>query len=237
MPTEPSSYNFEFKSSKSMQKFLCEFIGTYVLVFFAAGAVMIDVITGGTLGPIGSGIISGLVVTAIIYTFGYISGAHVNPALSITAALIGHLHWRLLPGYIIAQMAGSALAGLSLLWLLGNHADIGANLPNTELDISLGAIILIEFFLSFFLMLVVASVGLDKRSHGPLAGIAVGSVVAIEVMLMGPIAGAAMNPARAFGPYLARGDFDTYWIYIIAPIAGMITGGFVYRLTHNQKIN
>ncbi len=181
---------------------------------------------------IGAGLISGLVITVVIYTFGHISGAHVNPALSFAAVLIGHLDRRLLAGYVAAQMAGSALAGMCLLWAIGDYNSMGANLPNIELGISPVNALLIELFLSFLLMWVVAGVGLDKRAHGPFAGAAVGAVVGTEVMLFGAVAGAAMNPARAFGPYIAMGDFSHYWIYVAGPFVGMALGGFTYRFTH-----
>ena len=217
------------------RKYCCEFIGTFSLVFFAAGAVVVDGLIGEGghgLGMIGAGLISGLVITVVIYAFGHISGAHVNPALSTAACLIGHFPRRLLPGYVIAQMGGSALAGMCLLWAIGDFNNMGANLPNIELGISPLEALLIELFLSFLLMWVVAGVGLDKRAHGPFAGVAVGAVVGIEVMLFGAIAGAAMNPARAFGPYVAMADFNHYWIYVVGPFIGMAAGGFTYRFTH-----
>ncbi|MBT6442738.1 MAG: aquaporin [Alphaproteobacteria bacterium] len=214
------------------RKYLSEFIGTFTIVFFAAGSWVASAMTDGSLGTIGPGIISGLGIMIVIYAFGHISGAHVNPALSIAAALIGHHPWRLVPGYVIAQMGGSALAGMCLLWALGLHADMGANQPNIALGITPLSALLIETFMAFLLMWVVAGVGLDKRAHGPFAGVAVGAVVGVEVMLMAPIAGAAMNPARAFGPHLARGSFDYYWIYIAGPLIGMALGAYVYRFTH-----
>ncbi len=165
------------------RKYCAEFIGTFTLVIFAAGAVVVDGLTGGGLGMVGAGLLSGLVITVVIYAFGHISGAHVNPALSVAACLIGHLDRRLLPGYILAQMGGSALAGMCLLWAIGDYNNMGANLPNIELGISPLNAFLIELFLSFLLMWVVAGVGLDKRAHGPFAGVAVGAVVGIEVML------------------------------------------------------
>ena len=215
------------------KKYTCEFIGTYALVFFAAGAVVISVAMDGSLGAIGGGLISGLIISVVIYTFGHISGAHVNPAISITATLIGHLDKRLLPGYVISQMAGSALAGMSLYWAIGDYGEMGANLPNIEIGVPPHVALLIEIFLSFLLMWVVAGSGLDRRAHGPLAGVAIGATVGIEVMLMGPYAGAAMNPARAFGPYIAMADFTHFWIYVVGPIAGMILGGLVYKFTHS----
>ena len=154
-----------------LRRYCCEFIGTFSLVFFAAGAVVVDAKMGGTLGAIGPGLISGLIITVVIYTFGHVSGAHVNPALSIAAALIGHLDWRLVPGYALAQLAGSVLAGMCLLWALGDYGAMGANLPNAAIGIAPVIAFLIELFLAFLLMWVVAGVGLDKRAHGPFAGV------------------------------------------------------------------
>ncbi len=214
------------------RKYACEVIGTYSLVFFAAGAVMISEVTDGGLGAIGAGLISGLVITIVIYTFGGVSGAHVNPAISISAVYLGKLERRLLPGYVIAQMAGSALGGLSLLWAVGDYGSMGANLPNTQLGVTPGVAFAIELFLSFLLMWVICGTAYFSGAEKPFAGLAIGATVGIEVMMMGPFAGAAMNPARAFGPYLALGDFTHYWIYVVGPVIGMLIGAAVYRYTH-----
>lgn len=216
-----------------LSKYLCEFIGTFSLVFFAAGAVMVTALTGQP-GPIGAGLISGLVISIVIYSFGHVSGAHVNPALSIAAAVLRKLEWRLVPGYLAAQLLGSALGGYALLLALGPVAEIGANLPNADLGISPGVAFLIELFLSFLLMWVICGTAYDEGALLPFAGAAIGATVAIEVMLMGPVAGAAMNPARAFGPFLARGDFTEFWIYLVGPIAGMLAGALAYRYTHGR---
>ena len=214
------------------RKYICEFIGTYALVFFAAGAVMVSSVTNGELGAIGGGLISGLVISIVIYTFGHISGAHVNPALSLTAVLIGRLERRLLLGYVVSQMLGSVLAALTLLWTVGRFGMMGANLPNTELGVTPGVALVIEILLSFLLMWVVCGSAFSSRAQVPLAGVAIGATVGIEVMLMGPFAGAAMNPARAFGPYLALGDFTYFWIYVVGPVTGMVAGGLTYKFTH-----
>ncbi len=213
------------------QKYVCEFIGTFALVFFAAGAVMVGAVTGA-LGPIAGGLISGLIITIVIYTFGQISGAHVNPALSMAAVYLGKLERRLLPGYALAQLAGSAAAGFALLGAVGREGDMGANLPNLALGITPGIAFSIELFLSFLLMWVVCGAAYHERANPAFAGVAIGATVGIEVMLMGPYAGAAMNPARAFGPYLALGDFTHFWIYVAGPILGMLAGAVVYRFTH-----
>ena len=154
------------------RKYTCEFIGTYALVFFAAGAVMIGAVTDGGLGAIGGGLISGLIITIVIYTFGHISGAHVNPALSLTAVMIGQLDRRLLPGYVVAQMAGSACASLTLLWTVGRFGMMGANLPNTELGVTPGVALVIELFLSFLLMWVICGSAFSNGAQAPLAGVA-----------------------------------------------------------------
>ncbi len=218
--------------ANAWRKYVCEFIGTYALVFFAAGAVMISAVTDGGLGAIGGGLISGLISTIVIYTFGHISGAHVNPALSLTAVLIGRLDRRLLPGYVVAQMAGSACAGLTLLWAVGNFGMMGANLPNSALGVTPGVALAIELILSFLLMWVICGSAFSGGAQAPLAGVAIGATVGIEVMLMGPFAGAAMNPARAFGPYLALGDFTHFWIYVVGPVTGMVAGGLTYKFTN-----
>lgn len=220
--------------SDDLKKYICEFIGTYTLVFFAAGAVMVSAMTDGGLGAIGGGLISGLVLMIVIFTFAHISGGHVNPAFTIATVYLGLLERRLLPGYIIAQMLGSAAAGLSLLWSLGSFGDMGANLPNTGLGISPFVALLIETFLSFLLLLVIAGSLSAGGRIAELAAIPIGATVGIEVMLMGPVAGAAMNPARAFGPYVAMGDFTHYWIYVAGPIVGMLAGAVLFRYTHGR---
>lgn len=219
---------------RDWSKYGCEFIGTFMLVFFAAGAVMVGEVTGG-LGAIGPGLISGLVITVVIYCFGHVSGAHVNPALSLSAAYLGKLEMRLVPGYIVAQLTGSVAAAFVLLLLVGRHGDMGANLPNTALGVTPWGAFVIELILSFVLMWVICgTVYHDKNPNIPFAGVAVGATVGIEVMLMGPYAGAAMNPARAFGPYLALGDFTHFWIYVVGPLAGMLAGAVIFRFTHRS---
>ncbi len=194
---------------------------------------MVDSIIPG-IGSIGAGIVSGSIITIIIFTFGQISGAHVNPALSLAAAWLGKLDWDLVPGYIAAQMAGSAAAGFTLLWLLGDHGAMGANLPNETAGVTNIMALWIEIFLSFLLMWVICGTAYHSRSNMELSPIPIGMTVGVEVMLMGSYAGAAMNPARAFGPHLALADLTQYWMYLIGPIVGMFLGAFVFRFTHND---
>jgi MIP family channel proteins len=220
----------------NMRKYICEFIGTLLLVFFAAGAIIIDSQLAN-LGSIGSGIISGTIVTIIIYTFVNISGAHVNPALTITLAIIGKFNKKLILGYISAQMLGSASAGILLYVTLGNYAHMGANIPNTDIGVTHIKAFSIEILLSFILAWVICGVSYNKNSLSNFAGIIIGATIGIEVMLMGSYAGASMNPARAFGPYLLNGFlFEYYWIYLFGSIFGMILGGVIYLFTHKMFI-
>lgn len=218
-----------------LRRYACEFFGTYFLIFFAASAPTVDGLLSGALGPWVGGVTSGVALAAVIYAIGYTSGAHVNPALSIAAALIRHLEWRLVPGYIAAQMVGSVAAGFTVLALVGPYNAVGSNLPNLAAGVTPLQALLSEFMLSVVLMWVVAAVGLDRRAHGPLAGVVVGALVAVEIIVFGAFGGAAMSPARPFGPQLASGNLEHFWIYVVGPTAGMIVGAYLYKLTHNAR--
>ncbi len=218
-----------------LRRYGCELFGTFFIVFFAASAPTVSGLLGGTLGPYAGGLSSGAALAAVIYAIGYTSGAHVNPALSIAAAMIKHLEWRLVPGYVAMQMAGSAAAGFVVYALIGPFNEVGSNLPNVAAGVTPLQALISEFVLSVFLMWVVAGVGLDRRAHGPLAGLVVGAVVGIEVIVFAPFGGAAMSPARAFGPLLASGNIQYVWIYVIGPVAGMLAGAYLYLLTHNAR--
>jgi len=163
-----------------------------------------------------------------------ISGAHVNPALSISLTLIGKLKKKLLLGYIFFQLLGSLTASTALYYLIGNEGKMGANLPNLEIGISPFYAFIIEFIISLILAIVICETTNNKSSFYPFCGIIIGAYVGIGVMLFGPVAGGCMNPARAFGPHVLSGDMKYYWIYILGPILGMVAGCYLYRLTNNQ---
>jgi MIP family channel proteins len=217
---------------ENRRKYVSELLGTYILVYFAAGSVMIAARLEALPGPLVSGIASGMALMIVIWTFGHVSGAHVNPALSLCTALLGMLPWRLLPGYMASQLLGSALAGLTLLWTLGNHGQMGANLPNPALGISPACAFVIETILSAIMMIVILMVIDIRGALKDFAAIPIGAVVGIEVMLMGPVAGAAMNPARAFGPYLVMGDWANFWIYLAGPVLGLTAATMLFRLVY-----
>jgi aquaporin NIP len=209
---------------KDMASYAAEMIGTAALVFFAAGAVMVSAMHGALPGPLVAGAASGLILMVVIWSLGEISGAHVNPAFTLALALTRRFPWRLVPGYIAAQLTGSA-AGAAFLYLaLGDHGAMGANLPNAALGVTSGPAFVIEIWLSFVMMVVILGAVSAQGRLKDLAAIPIGAIVGIEVMLMGPVAGAAMNPARAFGPYLFDGQWSFYWIYALGPLLGICMG-------------
>jgi len=207
-----------------------ELIGTFALVFAGAGAVMVDAKTGA-LGHVGVAFSFGLVVAAMVYALGHISGAHINPAVSLAFALSRHFPWSRVAGYWIAQSAGALIAAAILRGSLGNIAHVGATLPSG----SQGQSFLWEIVLSFFLMLVVMAVATDTRAVGEGAAIAIGGTVGLDAMFGGPISGASMNPARSLGPALVSGDLHALWIYLTAPFLGAALGALAYQFVRGEE--
>ena len=183
-----------------LKRCVAEAVGTFGLVFAGTGAIMVASLSGGELGQVGVGLSFGLAVAAMIYATGHISGAHINPAVTLGLVLCRRLPIRELPAYWAFQLGGAALASLVLRGLLGSVADMGATLPSGTQWESLG----MEVLLTFFLVLVVMAVVTHARAIGPAAPLAIGATVGLEAMFAGPISGASMNPARSFGPRPGR---------------------------------
>ena len=177
------------------------------------------------LGHVGVAITFGLVIMAMIYAVGHISGAHFNPAVSFAFAISRHFPWPRLAGYWTAQLLGALAAAAILRGSLGNLAHTGATLPSGSQAQSF----LWEFVLTFFLMFVIMAVATDTRAVGEAAAIAIGGTVGLDAMFGGPISGASMNPARSFGPALVSGELQALWLYIAAPLAGATLGALVYE--------
>ncbi len=214
----------------SMKPYLAEFAGTFLLVLFAAGAVTLTARIGGEPNPVVCGLSSGTILAVVIRFFGPVSGAHVNPALTVALAAMSRIRWRVVPGYVLAQLAGSAVAGLTVLWLIGDLVSVGANVPNTAIGMTAGGALVLETILSFVMMMTILLCGDAEGGFFDPGAIRIGAIVGLEVMLFGPISGAAMSPARAFGPYLASGDWSTFWIYVAGPFAGIMAPAIVWRL-------
>jgi aquaporin NIP len=209
---------------------LCaEAIGTFALVFAGAGAIVVDAKTHA-LGHVGVAIVFGLVIMAMIYAVGHVSGAHFNPSVSFAFALTRHFPWRRAGAYGLAQVAGAVAAAALLRASLGDRAHVGATLPSG----SQAQAFLWELILTFFLMFVIMSVATDTRAVGEAAAIAIGGTVGLDAMFGGPITGASMNPARSIGPALVSGDLHALWLYIAAPLAGAALGALAYQFVRGE---
>ncbi len=204
---------------------LAELVGTFALVFAGCGAIMVDGSTHA-LGHVGVSLVFGLVIMAMIYTFGHVSGAHFNAAVTFAFAVTRHFPWTRALAYWAAQLAGALLAAAVLRGSLGNVADIGATRPAG----SDGQAFLWELVLSVFLMLVIMAVATDTRAVGEAAAIAIGGTIGLDALFGGPVTGASMNPARSLGPALVSGQTHAIWVYILAPVVGTTLGALVYQL-------
>lgn len=201
-----------------MNRLLAEYLGTLALVFAGTGAIVVNQETHGAITHPGIALTFGLIVLAMIYTLGDVSGAHLNPAVSTAFAAAGRFPWRDVPGYIAAQIAGAVSASALLRVLFPSNALLGTTLPGGSAQQSF----LLELILTALLMLVILGVSTGSREKGITAGIAVGAVIALEAMFAGPICGASMNPARSLGPALVSGHPESLWIYLLAPVLGAL---------------
>lgn len=199
-----------------MNRLLAEGLGTFCLVFAGAGAIVVNEVSGGTVTHVGVAATFGLIVMAMIYAFGDVSGAHINPAVSAAFVLSGRLPVKRLPGYIAAQVVGALGAAALLRALFPQNELLGATMPAGPVWQSF----VLEVVLTFMLMLVILAVASGSKEKGLMAGIAVGGVVGLEAMFAGPISGATMNPARSLGPALVSGNLESLWIYLAAPMLG-----------------
>ena len=208
---------------------MAEFVGTFALVFAGCGAIMVDAKTHA-LGHVGVAISFGLVIMAMIYAVGHISGAHFNPAVSFAFALSRHFPWPRVLGYWSAQILGAITAAAILRGSLGDFAHVGATLPSGSQAQSF----LWELVLTFFLLFVIIAVATDTRAVGEAAAIAIGGTVGLDAMFGGPISGASMNPARSVGPAIVSGDLHALWLYILAPLIGAAVGALSYQFVRGE---
>jgi len=192
--------------------------------------MVINDFTGGSITHPGVAITWGLIVMSMIYAFGDVSGAHFNPAVTLGFAVAKKFKWIEVPKYVIAQLFGALTASYVLLFLFP-ESDLGATIPTIEPL----KVFIIELLLSFFLMLVIINVSTGSKEIGPVAGIAIGSVVLLEAMFAGPLTKASMNPIRSLAPALASGNFSHLWIYLTAPFAGMLLAVFSCKLVKDEN--
>ncbi len=214
---------------------VAEFIGTFFLVFtgtaVASAAVLKQQIAGLPADTLTVGLTFGLVLVALVYTFGHVSGCHLNPAVTVGLALSGKFPWRYTPYYLGSQLLGAIAASLVLWGVYGEAARAQAILGTTQPPghASSVTVFVIELIMTFFLVLVICSVATDKRAHPAIAGIAVGFTLAVCVLVAGPISGGAINPVRALGPMIVADRFGDVWAYILGPMIGGAAGALLYN--------
>ena len=203
-----------------------EVLGTALLVAMGTGSVMTNAISPGALGLTGIALAWGFLVTGIIAMIGGISGSHINPAVTIALSATGKFPVKDAMAYVVAQCVGATLGSLAVLTALGDVANLGATLPT----VTTGPAFATEFLLSFVLMATVLGATSDERWGGGGAAMAIGLVVALDVLVGGPLTGASMNPARSLGPALVGGRWESQGIYWIAPIGGMLAAAFIDKV-------
>ncbi len=211
---------------------LSEVLGTFALVFFSAGAVAVDAASDGAVAPIGMGIAAGLIVVAMIFALGHVSGAHINPVVTLAFRLAGRIGSLRALAYVAAQLIGSVLAGLAIVAIVGDAGDAGATAPRIG---GVDAAFLAEVILTFFLVLTIMGVATDERAQGGFAAIAVGSYVGLAILAWGPVGNASMNPARSLGPAIFGGEWSAHWIYWVGPIVGSTLAVLVYSLLRERR--
>lgn len=205
-----------------MRKYLAEIIGTFALVFCGTGAIVINQESGGAITHVGIAITFGLIVAAMIYTIGDISGAHLNPAVTIAFWVAKEFPAKEIIPYIISQGIGAFIASFALKFLFPANQVLGSTLPSGSPMQSF----IMELILTFILMFVILHVAKGSKEQGMFAGIAIGSVVLLEAMFAGPVCGASMNPIRSIAPAIASGHLEHLWVYITAPVVGAIVAVF-----------
>jgi MIP family channel proteins len=204
-----------------------EAIGTFALVFAGCGAIVTEAEHPGSLGTVGIALVFGLVVMAMVYATGHLSGAHLNPAVTLAFVASRHFPRSDALAYIAAQVLGAlcAAALLAAIWP-SQPADLGATAPS----VGAGSAIAYEIVLTAFLMFVIVAVATDTRAVGAGAAIAIGGTVGLDALFGGPVTGASMNPARSLGPALVSGRLSYLWIYLLGPLVGAVLGALAYQL-------
>ena len=209
-----------------------EALAAFALVVAGCGAIIANAQYKGALGAVGVSLVFGLIIMVMIYATGHLSGAHINPAVTLAFTLTRHFPPRDAVAYIAAQVAGAVAGALVLLVLWPDQpADLGATVPT----IAAGRAFLYELLLTAILMFVIMAVATDTRAVGAAAAIAIGGTIGLDALFGGPATGASMNPARSFGPALVSGTWTDFWVYVAGPIAGAVLGALAYQLVRGGR--
>ena len=212
---------------REWRRLFSELLGTFALVLVAAGGGILH--AKGQISLAAAVVAPGLMVMAIILFMGAVSGAHLNPGVSLAFALRGDFPWKRVPGYIIIQLIGATLAALFLRWVFGNVEHLGATLPGPGYQN--WQALLMEIVLTTLLVSVILGTASAAQNVGAIAALGVGGYIALAGLWSAPVSGTSMNPARSFGPALVSGDWSSYWVYVVGPLTGaLIAVGFAYVL-------
>ncbi|WZZ66168.1 hypothetical protein YC2023_077538 [Brassica napus] len=247
-PIMMKEVNKYFRENFNFLHLGAEFVGTFILIFTATAGPIVNQKYDGAETLIGNAACAGLAVMIIILSTGHISGAHLNPSMTIAFAALRHFPWAQVPAYIAAQVSASICASFALKAVFHPFMSGGVTVPS----VSVGQAFALEFIISFILLFVITAVATDTRAVrasttqvtkrlfnpwtpqktqkpvGELAGIAVGATVMLNNLVAGPSSGASMNPVRTLGPALASGNYRSLWVYLVAPTLGAISGAAVY---------
>jgi MIP family channel proteins len=210
---------------------VAELIAAFGLVFVGGGAGVMDGMSGGALGLVGIALAHGVVLMTMVYATGHISGAHVNPAVTLSLLATGNIDAKNAVGYILGQLSGAVIAAVLLRVIFSGFpaADLHLSVPDLGAGVSLTTGILVELVLTFFLAFAVFGTAVDKRAPRGVYGLAIGFVLIFDILMGGPLTGAAVNPARAFGPALVAGHWNAHVVYWIGPVIGALIAGLVYK--------
>lgn len=211
---------------------LAEFLGTFILVFCGTGAIVVNEVMPGSIGHVGISMTFGLIVSVLIFALGDVSGAHLNPAVTIAFALRKHFDRTLLFPYIASQTSGAFTASWMLAFLFPDSTSLGATLPSGSVAQSF----IFEFILTFILLLVILNVSSGSREKGLTAALAIGATVGLEAMFAGPVCGASMNPVRSLAPAILSSNTQHLWIYLTAPFIGAGIAVFIHQTLYSKKI-
>jgi MIP family channel proteins len=212
-------------TQQNLKPVLAELLGTFTLVFIGAGA---GAVAGETGNLVAVALAHGIALMVIVYAWGAVSGAHVNPAVTFGLALTRKIDWTTAVWYWVAQFFGAALAAYLLLFLLGGNSSLGVTVGSLTTSKDALKAVIVEAVLTFFLVTAVFTTAVAGR-NGNAAGIAIGFVLAMDILMGGPLTGASMNPARTFGPALATGDISLFWIYVVGPLLGAAAAALLHE--------
>lgn len=212
------------------RKLFAETVGAFALVFAGTGAIVVNEVTGGTITHVGIALTFGLIVVAMAYAIGPVSGGHMNPAVTLALTTNGSFPAKSLALYIVAQCLGACIASALLLAMFPTSSNLGATIPREGF---VAASFILEFVTTMLLVIVV--LGVSNSTAHAWTGLAAGATVALEALFAGPICGASMNPARSLAPALISGHIEFLWIYWTAPWAGALFGVAVHRLLNPRN--